>query len=190
VISVIYNAIFETMTARGCKFTKGGDIRDLAQQGDAPRVVMFPTTDRFEAPMTIGGNPKPLMNRWITTEAHLWGLTVDHIDQLIAQVACCVWIACKEQQRTSHAGMCRMGAGQWVVDQARDTNRGYQYVLLFDVLVPILDRKWTDDGLAPDPNEQASYREPTVNVNPIISTVNETIQDQIADTVTITEESP
>lgn len=175
----IYASISAKMAARGCNPTVKIGIDKPSQNDDAPRVIFYPTEDSFEQPMNPGGNPRTIRDRISTTEVRIWGLTYDHVEELVNQVVLGIHLALKtglDPKSPSRAGLYKLGKGTWVRDTADDV-RGVEYVFTFAVREPVLDRYWTNTASPPDHAEDIAGK--TYDAVPdgteIDATVSETI---------------
>ncbi len=110
----------------------GFGARELDRAGKPPRVVWRLVRGEHEGTPRPGQNPRPLFNRQLELEAHIWGETYEQTEQLLEDVG-----------RAVHAAA--VGAfsplrEEWPAED--DDGRGHQHkgfycVLTLELLVPV-----------------------------------------------------
>lgn len=112
----------------------------VAQEGSAPRIVVVPTSTRFEAARKMGTNPAPFYLRWLGFEAHFWG-----DDGPEGSNSTYAHDAALELEREFLGGLALYGGntpnlkisnGHWV-NAGEASRSGRLYVLPFEVGTPV-----------------------------------------------------
>ncbi len=152
-ISAFVDAINAKLVSIGawCQTIRIGD--EFAEEtGAPPRITIVPLAETYAPPTGPGGNPRPLMDRFVACEVIVWGLTLADTEGLVDQFVIALHRAVKDTSTTPHSrgGAYRMGKGRW----DRTTNlekHGFQYRLGVELVIPVLDRDWSTTPMqAPD----------------------------------------
>lgn len=117
-----------------------GGIDEQARADPANRIVMEPSTRSFEA---AHGAPRALLTRVETVRCHIWGETMDHVEELEEQLINAII--------GSVAWSIRPGTGAWRLKAL--SGRGFLVTQEISFLIPIMRREvkapLTDGPLVP-----------------------------------------
>lgn len=118
--------------------TFGFGARELDRAGKPPRVVWRLVRGEHEGTPRPGQNPRPLFNRRLELEAHLWGETYEQTEQLLEDVARAV--------HSSAVGSFAPLREEWPAED--DDGRSHQHkgvycVLTLEILVPVTAKTQT-----------------------------------------------
>lgn len=117
------------------------------RRNDAPpRLIIFPTTDKFSAPSGPGGNPLPIHDVLETSMVVIHGQTRSVVQGMRDQLVIALRATCKKanasaSRPTSRSGSYVLGDGQWTRGSLIVKN-GYEYKMTFGVLASIVKRVW------------------------------------------------
>jgi len=167
VIDQILDAVFQNELADlipgSPGLTTSYSALGLQANGAPPRIVIFPTTGRFEAASSPGGitrfaatgnprlgfadTPRVLRLMFLTLEAHCWGTDRANAETLMQRLI-------RGFYNQAHQSFEPTGL-QWVTQQRPDwLNRGELVVVTLEVQIPITDKAATATKIAAVPFDQ------------------------------------
>jgi len=114
----------------GVKFAFGGKALD--EHSDAPRIVWRVASGTFGGTPRPGQSPRPLFNRLLAFEAHLWGNDYEATEALLEAV-------CRAMQKAA-AGSFQPLKEEWPTEEDKRRSarvKGCLCVLTFSVTVPV-----------------------------------------------------
>lgn len=130
-------AINESLVERGallddCQLcVRLGEAADN-ENGDYPRMVIFPTSDAFDSAWNPGGNQRPVKSVATGLELHIWGENISKTEEMRDQFVLAMHMKAY--------GNYTLQSGSWDRESLL-TTRGRRYVLRFIVMAPIADIK-------------------------------------------------
>lgn len=124
--------IADANTLPGLTFTFGG--AELDRHGSPPRITWRLVRGEHEGTTRPGGNPRPLFNRRLEIEAHLWGADYEQTEAMLEAVARAV--------QKAAVGSFAPLREEWPAeddDRRSHSVKGRYCLLTFEALVPVTD---------------------------------------------------
>jgi hypothetical protein len=105
----------------------------LAQHDSPPRVVVVPSGDTFGGSDQNGANPRPIRQRDLGLEWHVWGFSYDYAMQLADQVMIAIDIAVP--------GLWQVSNGKWPKGTYVNVH-GREYTFITTIELPVVQTPW------------------------------------------------